>query len=225
MSDERLRELERKWKESGTDHDEAVFLLAQLRAGTIEEWQLELSCGLGYTPALLAAEGKYVEYGSEFTLRRVMNEFRDNGGTIATVRLSICLCYFVDSTFLHIDSPSMRRRLYSTMEYALYPTEEAKAKVWETAAVDIENGEETDQEHYQTGRDLFHSLVFVAGTNAPSMVRHHAQQIAEISEAFINVEDLKQIKDELILWLLNRDDPLALRLAIIDHIDRIIASE
>ena len=41
MSDERLRELERRWKETGAVEDEAAFLLERVRAGDLTREKLE----------------------------------------------------------------------------------------------------------------------------------------------------------------------------------------
>tara|TARA_R110002072_G_scaffold47901_1_gene131238 strand:- start:2189 stop:2989 length:801 start_codon:yes stop_codon:yes gene_type:complete len=43
MSDEKLRELERRWKETGAVEDEAAFLLERVRAGELTQERLELA--------------------------------------------------------------------------------------------------------------------------------------------------------------------------------------
>ena len=52
VSDECLRELERRWKESGTDEDAERFLQEKVRQGlpVIEVLKLTLSIALGYRP-------------------------------------------------------------------------------------------------------------------------------------------------------------------------------
>lgn len=47
MSDERLRALERRWKESGSVEDEARYLLERVRVGEIDRLRLELLAELG----------------------------------------------------------------------------------------------------------------------------------------------------------------------------------
>lgn len=43
MSDERLRELERRWKETGSVEDEAAYLVERVRVGNLEREMLELA--------------------------------------------------------------------------------------------------------------------------------------------------------------------------------------
>ena len=47
MSDQRLRELERKWRESGTVEDEAAYLREQVRVGDITREGLEIGASFG----------------------------------------------------------------------------------------------------------------------------------------------------------------------------------
>lgn len=52
MSDTRLRELERRWKETGAVEDEAAYLVERVRAGEVTRERLELSAYCGYEAAL-----------------------------------------------------------------------------------------------------------------------------------------------------------------------------
>jgi hypothetical protein len=47
VSDERLRELERRWTETGSVEDEAVFLLERVRAGVLRQGDLWVAALLG----------------------------------------------------------------------------------------------------------------------------------------------------------------------------------
>lgn len=47
MSDSKLRELERRWRESGSVEHEAAYLLERLRSGALERERLELAAYLG----------------------------------------------------------------------------------------------------------------------------------------------------------------------------------
>lgn len=51
MSDERLRQLERRWKETGSVEDEAAFLLGRVRAGDLTDERLELAAFCGHAGA------------------------------------------------------------------------------------------------------------------------------------------------------------------------------
>lgn len=54
MSDERLREAERKWKESGSVADEARYLLERVRVGDLTRERLELAAYCGHEGAAVA---------------------------------------------------------------------------------------------------------------------------------------------------------------------------
>jgi hypothetical protein len=54
MSDERLRELERRWKETGSVDDEAKYLAERVRVGDLEKEMLELAAYCGHQGARLA---------------------------------------------------------------------------------------------------------------------------------------------------------------------------
>ncbi len=54
MSDERLRELERRWRESGSVEDEAAWLLERVRVGELDQDRLELAAYCGHGAARVA---------------------------------------------------------------------------------------------------------------------------------------------------------------------------
>jgi hypothetical protein len=58
MSDERLRMLERRWKETGAVEDEAAYLQERLRTGDLARDKLELAAYLGYPGARAALGGE-----------------------------------------------------------------------------------------------------------------------------------------------------------------------
>ena len=54
MADDRLRELERRWKESGAVDDEAAWLLERVRVGGLEAERLQLAAYCGHAGARVA---------------------------------------------------------------------------------------------------------------------------------------------------------------------------
>ena len=56
MSDQRLRQLERRWRETGATHDEAAFLLERVRTGQLDQENLALAAYCGNTGAMAAME-------------------------------------------------------------------------------------------------------------------------------------------------------------------------
>ncbi len=63
MSDERLRELERVWKQSGADEDEAAWLRQRVREGELAQGRLETAALLGHEAACIGLESP--EFASE----------------------------------------------------------------------------------------------------------------------------------------------------------------
>ncbi len=55
MSDERLREFERRWKETGSVEDEAAYLLERVRAGELTQERLEMAAYCGHEAARFAS--------------------------------------------------------------------------------------------------------------------------------------------------------------------------
>lgn len=56
MSDERLRELERRWKETGAAEDETAFLLERVRTGDLAAERVALAAGLGHRASEAASK-------------------------------------------------------------------------------------------------------------------------------------------------------------------------
>lgn len=83
MSDERLRQLERRWKETGSAEDEAVFLLARVRAGELTRERLELAAFCG-SPGALRAAPQVVEKPSE-DLGRLLEAVEESWGTLPAI--------------------------------------------------------------------------------------------------------------------------------------------
>jgi hypothetical protein len=54
MSDSRVRDLERRWKETSSPADEAAHLLERVRVGNLTQERLELAADCGHEAAILA---------------------------------------------------------------------------------------------------------------------------------------------------------------------------
>lgn len=66
MSDARLRQLEQRWKETGSAEDEAAYLVERLRHGQIEKSRLQLLAYCGDEAARLALGPEAPEASAEF---------------------------------------------------------------------------------------------------------------------------------------------------------------
>jgi hypothetical protein len=75
MTDERLRELERRWKESGSVEDEAAYLLERVRVGDLDQERLQLAAYCGHSAAAHATgvasdrAKRFVSWASALQLR------------------------------------------------------------------------------------------------------------------------------------------------------------
>lgn len=76
MTDQTLRELERRYRESGTPADEAAWIRARLQAGTLPELHVQLAAALGSEAARSCAEPLAQELADlvELALRRDARE-------------------------------------------------------------------------------------------------------------------------------------------------------
>jgi len=61
VTDSKLRELERRWKESGRVDDEAAYLLGRMRVGDLERRMLELAAYSGHHASIRAIDSKATE--------------------------------------------------------------------------------------------------------------------------------------------------------------------
>lgn len=58
MSDQRLRELERRWRDTGTAEDEAAYLLERMRTGRLDVRRVGAAAALGHVGAALTGVDK-----------------------------------------------------------------------------------------------------------------------------------------------------------------------
>lgn len=107
MTDSPLRELERRFRATGSDEDEAAWLRARLQAGSLTPSNLELASYCGHQAALIAfghsvspltIEGIEVEWpttghGSELHVERRhwLDRFLELGGGEAVLRAAVAL--------------------------------------------------------------------------------------------------------------------------------------
>lgn len=66
MTDQKLRELERKWKETGSVEDEAAHLRERVRVGDLTQERLELAAYCGHAGATLAISEAPSGHSSDF---------------------------------------------------------------------------------------------------------------------------------------------------------------
>lgn len=92
VSDERLRELERCWQETGTVEDEAAFLSERIRVGSLDQRRLELAAYCGHE-ASSRVWGALVPDNPP-AARSLLEQGRE-----VEVRASLCEARLVTSTY------------------------------------------------------------------------------------------------------------------------------
>ena len=90
MSDADLRELGRRWRETGSVEDEAAWLRARVQAGELEQSRLELAASLGSCPAA-EAQSSALPVAS---LRVLLEQISSIGGRVL-VRSLMAMGYAV----------------------------------------------------------------------------------------------------------------------------------
>ncbi|MGE0713181.1 MAG: hypothetical protein AB7N76_35465 [Planctomycetota bacterium] len=89
MSDERLRALERRYRETGAEEDEAAWLAARLRAAELEPARALLLAALGHPAALAAIEDAAEVFQSDY-LRYLRAGLRAQEPELLQAHLSAC---------------------------------------------------------------------------------------------------------------------------------------
>jgi len=88
MSDANLRELERRWRETGSVEDEAAWLLQRLRVGELDEERLRLAAYCSHEPSRIALDLRPLAETGSFGLT-----LRPGGlGRQLLTRVSVDLC-------------------------------------------------------------------------------------------------------------------------------------
>ena len=90
MSDSRQRELEHSWKQTGSEEEEAAFLLERVRAGDLELRELELAAFVGHAAAVVATTTPAPQFGSDLAnWAEALAQF----GKEACARTAICVTW------------------------------------------------------------------------------------------------------------------------------------
>ena len=87
MSDQKLRELERKWKETGSVEDEAAYLRERVRVGDLTQERLELAAYCGQEAARFATDCP----DAADSIGDMVQTARDRWGKAEGIRLLIAI--------------------------------------------------------------------------------------------------------------------------------------
>lgn len=152
VSDARLRDLERRWVETGSPYDGAAFLLERVRSGAMSREQLNTAAYCGDATASIAVggvtpPGEFVEwYCGLSELGHVVAARAE--AAIARLLISQCGPAMDDVTraidlldaWLEDPTPENADRAYAAGQYAgeqvpSFPTQELRQAIWTTAGI------------------------------------------------------------------------------------------
>lgn len=145
MSDSHLRDLERRFKETGAVEDEALHLGGRVRAGELSQERLQLAAFLGHAAArAVLVDGEHdnlVEMSTLGALFTWTEEIADRVGKEALLRMSIALARMSLSLSHELGLEALRSQLQREIERA----EESIFR--STVVFQSNNAEEDDRLH------------------------------------------------------------------------------
>lgn len=233
MSDADLRELERRFRASGSVDDEAAWLRARVRTGVLEIRNLELAANCGHEAAQIAAlrEGlspgqERLNYGTALAYSRAWAKPVEAHGHEARLRSILALAHAALAVFerCHADDRRPRGLLEQVEAAFLSPdTERTRAVVARCDALGgVVPGDEVGQgvsarrarAAQAAWREVIGTGYYVGGkTDGPQMV---AIAIDCAKTAFGGgrkglIQATKTVRAELVPWLLGYSDPVCER--------------
>lgn len=121
MADDRIRSLERRFKQSGSLDDEAAWLAARNRAGEISDDQLELAADLAHDPARLALNKPPLRY---LDLSVWSRELHDRWGQAVLVRVALATTRHLLATIRPDELPEGAGEAWGWIENSLGAVDE-----------------------------------------------------------------------------------------------------
>lgn len=214
MTDDRIRNLERRWRETGALEDEVSYILERLRSGGLTKNQLGLAAYCGHPAARLALDFEPASDEPQDVEGWVsgIQAFEPDRATCARLELGIawaCLPLF-EARYPAVKGP--RRSLEAFEDWVLAPSESNRARALQNptpARVDLFAAEEFG--------DLA-STAYMVTTQSP--ILNEEEDPAGYLETVVIHARLSQlplerikaaIASEVTPWLLGYHDPAANR--------------
>ena len=192
MSDERLRELERNWKESGQTEAEVPYLQERLRAGDLGEEQLELAAWVGYPPARL------LRPQPELELESWVAGIVERGGPDVVDRVAFAAVWAKTPKQLISDEPgNLRQVLDACAAYLLDPSPAARARL-QSYVPESPYGQPAEIGLVQLLLDTSQDLLRILDQPGPLVLREVGLDVGA--------------------WILHAQDPIANRLDPLDEL-------
>jgi len=218
MSDEKLRELERRWRASGRVEDEAAYLAEQVRVGHLTRDHLRLPAYLDHKASQLVLGKNYRDIPDDF--REWINGIWPN---TVVVRAGIAVITRVLPEFSkdNPDSAMPHQITHATARWVICPCQKHAFATMRRVRFYLDGTETNSSLAFG---DIMMSTVHLAQATSSEYHRavdNHkmaAKSIAELSRLLIGSlipqpTARKAIHDDVALWLLGRKDPL-------DHVRR-----
>ena len=138
MSDAKLRELERKWKESGSVEDEAAYLRERVRVGDLTQERLELAAYCGHGAASLAL-GTHMtaQYGPAWTSDLIKRYGKRSAIFLGIVAAEELLPHLDSESAFHIQSLSRAGRSWVACPCVRHANSFMDASPWDNKVSDI----------------------------------------------------------------------------------------
>lgn len=129
MTDARLRDLERRFRETGAEADEAAWLVERVRIGVLPRERVELAAALGHGPARVAFGGQRVLQPLDL-LKDDTIVPRDARAHAAVAAARAVLPEFEER---HPGRLEVRRAIEAAERYLADPSEDARSAVERTS--------------------------------------------------------------------------------------------
>lgn len=222
MSDERLRELERRWSLTGEVEDESALVAERQRTGRVELPHLRLAAVLGSPAArkLLPQLGEHVSWSSEL-VEALCADLR--AGVRAALTLAAAFFRrWANHPWIEIHS---RPALDASRDWARCPCLAHAQAAWSAAAAVEVHAEAANDastmvgdwwsyEAVQTAHYLAALVALEAGLPEPTPadpIGPAAGLLAHVCRYFMpgsEPETIDVLREELVPWLLGHTDPL-----------------
>jgi hypothetical protein len=206
MSDTKLRDLERRWKETGTVDDEAAYLLERVRVGDLGRERLELAAYCGHEGASRASPHA-TRHPSGESLQSMSHAIASRWGAEPVARMLVCLARIAAPVW--IDTfPEDRRPLdaLDAIEDHLACPCAAHAEVMERAQRQASAAAHAVYETHSR-----EAVVALAVSNAAQYLEGKGVMGTSIKQLTGFLGDLyrrEAVWNELIPWALGRPDPV-----------------
>jgi hypothetical protein len=216
MTDERLRDLERRWKETGSVEDEAAWLKERVRAGDFPPTRLELAAYCGYEaarravatqndpPDLVEWVGGFARFGNDVSARAAVAIARE--------------VFPVWKRCAHAEpTDDFHQALRAAEAWCMEPTADSAARasyVGQCAAgrIDVLPDDVTHEEDAAAAVACWACSAIQDQEASPTAIEWRARavnQVVRLARSLACDEDLRRrVSREIVPWCLGLDDPL-----------------